>query len=155
MKRKLNRMGVSTIVADLMILTIVAAMGSVVLVWSVTGYADYKNQVAFFSSNKAESINELVIIEHAWFNDTDSDELYDQAKLYMRNVGRVALNITEIDVDGSAISEASPVLPVSLGLDQLCELTVTMSSEFSDGKVVYVEALSDRGNVFSAYFEVG
>jgi hypothetical protein len=156
MKRKIaNRIAVSTIVADLVILTVVAGMGTVVLVWSLTSYTDYKNQVAFFSSSKAEEISELVVIEHAWFNDTDSNELYDQANLYLRNVGKVALNITEIDINGASVSEYSPPRPILLGLGQLSELTVTMSNEASEGTIVYVEALTERGNTFNAYFRVG
>jgi len=153
--KKLNRRGVSAIIANLLILSIVAVLGTTIFALTVTGYGNYQTQVGQYLSNRADMVSEYAIIEHAWFTDTDSNELYDQATLYIRNTGETALNIEAIDIDGSAGNETAPTLPLSLGLDQVSELNVTLSSEVASGTLLYVEAVTGEGNVFSAYFEVG
>ena len=153
--RKFRRRGLSTIVTNLLILSIVAILGTTVFVMMFTSYSNYQNQIGSYFSSKSDAVSEYVIIEHAWFNDTDTNGLYDQTNMYLRNIGEVALNIESVYIDGVDESvTTNPVLPLSLGLDQVSALNVTMSSEVSQGTTLFLEVESDNGNLFDAYFEV-
>jgi len=153
--KRIKRLGLSTVISNLLLLSIVAVIGTSILVWTVTGYSSYQNEVLLYLSSRSEAVNESFIIEHAWFRDTDSNDLYDQAKLYIRNIGEYILDVDAVYIEGSAVSETSPTLPLSLGLDESSELTVTLSSEVPEGTTLRIEAVSGRGNVFTVYFEAG
>ncbi|WP_309493308.1 hypothetical protein [Candidatus Hecatella orcuttiae] len=148
-----SRKAVSTIVANLLIMAMVAAVGTTLFAWTVTGYGAYQSQVSFYLSDRSSSAKERFIIEHVWFVDGDDDGLYDQVELYIRNIGTIHLIIEEVYVDGVKEDVTTPELPLELGMNQVGKLEVTLTEKVSPSALKEIEILSSRGNTYTVYWE--
>ena len=110
-----NRRGVSNIIGSLIVLAIVASVGSVILFQGLNQINAFNYDLSIHDKEHISEIREAIIFEHVRFDPTpgpapDGTELY----LYLANVGTVdstitAVTVVKIDTQELIISRQIPV----------------------------------------------
>ncbi|MGQ0795985.1 MAG: hypothetical protein ACT4N5_07380, partial [Nitrosopumilaceae archaeon] len=107
---------ISSVVGTLMMVAVVAVIGSVILFQGLNGINDFNFYLSFLTGSK--DIHENAIIEHIRFNPTTS-----QLDVWVRNTGTVQLEITKITVvrmdNQELILDTNPQATVSINDSEL------------------------------------
>ena len=82
--------GLSSIVGTLIMVAVVAAIGSVIMFQGLNGINDFNYYLSFLTGSK-NSAYENLVIEHVRFNPTTSD-----LDVWVRNTGTVEVDISKI-----------------------------------------------------------
>jgi archaellum component FlaF (FlaF/FlaG flagellin family) len=110
MKRMIrSKKGVTTVVSSVLMIAIVYAVSIVAILWSTGMINDAVNAW----NNEYPKIREHVTIEEANLNSTSS-----QAKIYIRNTGRVAFTISAVYIVNSTCTQTNTT-QFSLDVGQL------------------------------------
>lgn len=89
-KKMSKRRGISQVVGTLLMVAIVAAVGSVILFQGINNINDFNYYLSFLTGSKNFSY-ENVIIEHVRFNPTDNN-----LDIWIRNTGTVEIEIAKV-----------------------------------------------------------
>jgi len=167
MKRKWkSRLGVSTVIANMLMIMITLSLAAILVAWAGNSYGAFAGGSQLFFQQRSQALQENFVIEEAFF--TKSSNTLD---IYVRNVGAIQINVVAIYVNGTSISGSN--LQTGSGLcslyssssnnplvvQQVCEygLTVTQGdgvvkggavcgSTWCSGSLFYVVVASGRGN---------
>jgi hypothetical protein len=127
-----DKRGISPVLSELLLTVIaVAAM-------SVATTSTY-----VITSNLRENMSERFIIEDLWFNN-----LTGNIDLYLRNVGKVAIQVSAVYLNQTARPFTSPF---KLEVGKHGWLNVSYS--WTSGNVYYVDILTNRGTHVGDYYE--
>ncbi len=86
-----NRRGVSQIIGSLMILALVAAVGSVILFQGLNQINAFNNELTIHDTERNLALRENVLFEHVWFDITGKN-----VTLYLANIGSTATTIATV-----------------------------------------------------------
>jgi len=89
-KKLSGKRGISSIVGTLIMVAVVASIGSVIMFQGLNGINDFNYYLSFLTGSK-NSAYENAIIEHVRFNPTDN-----QLDVWIRNTGTVQIEISKI-----------------------------------------------------------
>jgi flagellin-like protein len=112
-KKLSAKRGISSIVGTLIMVAVVASIGSVIMFQGLNGINDFNYYLSFLTGSK-NSLHENLIIEHVRFNPTTND-----LDVWVRNTGTVELEISKITMvrmdTQELILDANPqiILPIS------------------------------------------
>jgi flagellin-like protein len=88
-----NRRAVSNIIGSLVVLAVVASVGSVILFQGLNQINAFNYDLTIHDTEHVNEIREDLIFEHVWFNATGTDLV-----VYIANVGTVDSTITSVSV---------------------------------------------------------
>jgi len=86
-----NRRGVSQIIGSLMILALVAAVGSVILFQGLNQINAFNYQLTIHDAERNLALRENVLFEHVWFDLTGKN-----VTLYLANIGTTDTTIATV-----------------------------------------------------------
>ncbi|MGA2791040.1 MAG: hypothetical protein ABSF00_09755 [Candidatus Bathyarchaeia archaeon] len=170
MKRWKSRLGVSTVIANMIMISITLSLAAILVAWAGTSYGAFTGGTNVFFAQRGQALQENFVIEEAFF--VKSSNTLD---IYVRNVGAIQISVVAIYVNGTSISGSniqtggSPPLcslststnPTNLVVQQVCEygLTVTQGNgvvrggaalctgqTWCTGSLFYIVVASGRGN---------
>ena len=95
------------------------------------------------TTNLRDTMSERVIIEDLWFNNSTPS-----IDAYLRNVGQVAIQVSEVYVNHTSQSFTGPF---RLEIGQHAWLNI--SQNWVSGSVYYVDIVTTRGTHVGDYFE--
>ena len=94
MINKKSKRGISSIIGTLMMVAVVAVIGSVILFQGLNGINDFNYYLSFLTGSK-NNVNESAIIEHVRFNPSAGSNAID---IWVRNTGTSQLEITKVSI---------------------------------------------------------
>ena len=90
---KKTKRGLSSIVTGAILLSAVAVMGVVIVIWANSNLVKHQENLDSTVSDNFNKINEKILIEHVWFDNTGPS-----MNVTMNNIGTIGLNVTEINI---------------------------------------------------------
>ena len=133
------RKAVSPVIATLLLILIAVAAAVLVYVW-VTGYA------SSVTSSGTPELQERIKIDAVSVVDTDDT---DKVKVYVRNIGDVNVEVTDIYIIEAASSTVIGHLSTSVGLNvgnvQEFEITLETGTSLEEGKTYIAKAVTESG----------
>lgn len=147
-----RRRGVSTIIANLLIMSIVLSLSTVVFLWAMTSFGQQQGVTSQWFADREEATKESLIMEDVWYNSTNSPyTLY----VTVRNVGVIDVNIKATYFNATSRAPSTPSLPQSLlvGSKVTFKYTSTQIPGLTSGKVYYIAVATERGNQVKGYFK--
>jgi len=153
-----NRRGVSQIIGSLMILALVAAVGSVILFQGLNQINAFNNELTIHDTERNLALRENVLFEHVWFDITGKN-----VTLYLANIGSTATTIatvTMVKIDTQELILREEILAGNtIELEDHIELTVPNAAltvgtgqwddPYYDGKKYKISITTAKGNFFS------
>ena len=88
-----NRRGVSQIIGSLMILALVAAVGSVILFQGLNQINAFNHELTIHDAERNLALRENVLFEHVWFDMTSKN-----VTLYLANIGSTDTTIATVTI---------------------------------------------------------
>jgi len=92
-----NRRGVSQIIGSLMVLALVAAVGSVILFQGLAQINAFNHELTIHDTERNLALREDVLFEHVRFNDITTD-LDTDVVLYLANIGSTDTTIATVTI---------------------------------------------------------
>jgi hypothetical protein len=152
MKRKWrNRLAISTVIANMMMIAITLSLGAILIAWAGTSYGAFSGGTQVFYQQRGQALQERFVVESVFFNKTSPNH---RILLFVRNVGAMDINIVAIYVNGNQPSQTSGswlcVLSGSppsynLKVGQACEFNLDPGA-WTSGTVFNIVVASSRGN---------
>jgi len=135
MKRRffMNKKAITPVLSNLL-LTVVA-----VAAMAIATTATY-----VITTNLRETMSERVIVEDTWFNN-----LTGSIHIYIRNVGKVAIDISGVYINNTPQSFNSPF---HLELGEHCWLNVS-GYVWTSGSLYYIDVVTRRGTHIAEYYK--
>jgi flagellin-like protein len=134
-KLKLNRKGVSPVIAVLLMIAIAVAASILVYVWSM-------GLIGTLQTGGGQQVREQVILEAYSWNSTDKT-----LKLYLRNVGATDVTIDSIYVSGVKCDiTAQEVLKVH---GPVVKVSITPTGTYTEGVAYTIKVVTKTGGVFT------
>ena len=127
-----NKRGITPVLSHLL-LTVVA-----VSIMSLATSATF-----IITTNLRETMGERVLVEDVWFDDSESE-----VDIYVRNVGRVSIQVVAVYVNKVGYLFNSPF---NLEINQNDWLTVNF--DWISGEVYYIDILTNRGTHIASYYK--
>jgi hypothetical protein len=93
-RRVKRNLGISTVVANMMMITIAIALASLVVAWAGTSYGLYTGGSQLYFNQRQQALEEQFTIENVFF--TKSQGYID---IFVRNVGATEVSVVAIYVD--------------------------------------------------------
>jgi len=167
-RRWKSRLGVSTVVANMMMILITLSLAAILVAWAGTSYGALTGGSQLFFQQRGQALQERFVIENAFFFKSSNT-----LQIYVRNVGAIEVEIVAIYVNGTSLTPQTgtgrcslynPSLPpsptnVPLVVQAVCvfALTVTPGNGVVQGDAVcgstwctssmfYILVASGRGN---------
>jgi hypothetical protein len=109
-KSRESRRGISTIMANLMMLIIVVALSSMLFIWAVSSLSGYENGAGSWFSSRSITNQERLSVESVFFAQGSSNcqgSAYC-ATVYIRNVGTVPFTISSIYINSTLYQQPAP-----------------------------------------------
>ena len=149
-----SRRGISTVVANMMMIGITLSLGAILVAWAGQSYGAFSGGSQLYFQQRGQAIQENFVIEEVFFvqNSTCSSCIL----LFVRNVGPININVIAIYVNGAPITPITTGsthgwcsysgTPPSQGLTvgQVCEFS--LSYTWVSNSVVVIVVASQRGN---------
>jgi FlaG/FlaF family flagellin (archaellin) len=156
--RKLRRnLAVSTIVANMMMITITLSLAAILVAWAGTTYGSFSGGSQLFFLQRGQAMQERFVVENVWFNKTGGA---NQMMIFVRNVGAREVKVVGLYIDGAPITltssnvlapctvtSGSATLVVGSGNpNSVCEFRIVISPVWTTGHVFSIVVASDKGN---------
>lgn len=151
-----RRLGVSTVVANMLMILITLSLAAILVAWAGTSYGAFTGGSQLFFQQRGQALQERFVIENVFFNNTKT-----QIMIFVRNVGVEQVNIVSLYVNGNPYAPSTYVLyctantnPADGGVtlvvgtgnpNNVCEFRILISS-WSSGTLFTVVVASARGN---------
>jgi len=120
-----NRRGVSNIIGSLIVLAIVASVGSVILFQGLNQIAAFNQELSLHDTQRNLALREDVLFEHVRFDPNSYN-----VTLYLANVGTTdttiaKVTIVRIDSQELILQEVPPAVNATIILESHQEITLT------------------------------
>jgi len=154
-----NRRGVSQIIGSLIVLAIVASVGSVILFQGLNQIAAFNHDLQLHDTQRNLALREDVLLEHIWFDSSGTDVI-----LYLANIGSTDTTITTVTIvkvdTQELILREEILVNGTIHLEDHIELTLVDAdlSNFKDdpqwddiyydGKDYKISLVTSKGNFF-------
>jgi hypothetical protein len=160
LRRKLRRnLGVSTVIANLLMIMITLSLAAILVAWAGTTYGAFSGGAQLFFLQRGQAMQERFVIE--FVNTTRTGAMPNSLDIFVRNVGAEQINIVAIYVNGTSIgtflnSPSRTVCPPGGGalpsegqlmpVGGICDFRFQWSHGWSSGNVINIVVASSRGN---------
>jgi len=139
-----RRKGISTIIANLVMVAIVLTLATSLFIWANSSFGTYQGSAGLWFSTRSEAMRERFVVEEVWFTDAGA-----KINIYVRNVGDIDITIADVYINRTRVEAAkvSPILSLSLSTGRVVQITVTLSpSKWSLGSVSEIVVATSRGS---------
>ncbi len=126
-----SRRGISTVVANMMMIGITLSLGAILVAWAGQSYGAFSGGSQLFYQQRGQALQESFVIETVFF---ETNPPTRQIFVFVRNVGLININIVAIYVNGTSLTPVSgnvdmdhahfPELLLSLGVGSVCEYSL-------------------------------
>ena len=156
-----SRRGISTVVANMMMIGITLSLGAILVAWAGQSYGAFSGGSQLFYQQRGQALQESFVIEEVFPDAKNSSTVVDQLFIFVRNVGFININVVAIYVNGTSFTPSSSTghgwcttWPASLGVGSVCEFALTWSQSscppnycpWVTGNIFYIVVASARGN---------
>ena len=98
-----QRLGISTVIASMLMIVITVSLAGIVLVWAGTTYGLFTGKAQQAFAQNGQAMGESFTIENLFFLKSSST-----LKVFVRNVGAQQINIAALYVNGTAYFPIQP-----------------------------------------------
>jgi archaellum component FlaF (FlaF/FlaG flagellin family) len=162
-RRWLSRRGISTVVANMMMIGITLSLGAILVAWAGQSYGAFSGGSQLYFQQRGQALQENFVIEEVFFNRSASPQ---QIFVFVRNVGLININLVAIYVNGTSLTPVTTTghgwctsyfgsaSSASLGVGSVCEYSLQWPSSscspnycpWNSGNIFYIVIASMRGN---------
>ncbi len=156
-RRWVRRLGVSTVVANMLMILITLSLAAILVAWVGTSYGSFTGGSQLYYANRQQALQERFAIEMVFFNKTGSNHTL---MVFVRNVGVQQITIEAIYVNGTAAGTSTlpldttkpylcTTLPVTLPIGNACEFRLTWGTTapyWASGSIFNFVVATARGN---------
>ncbi len=154
-----NRRGVSQIIGSLIVLAIVASVGSVILFQGLNQIAAFNHDLQLHDTQRNLALREDVLFEHVWFDMTGQN-----VTLYLANIGSTDTTIATVTIvkigTQQLILREEILADNYIALEDHIQLNVTTADlsdgldpfwndPYYDGKNYKISVTTSKGNFFT------
>lgn len=144
-------MGVSTVIANMLMIAITLSLGAILVAWAGTSYGAFTGGTQVFFGQRGKALQERFVIENVYFNKSATRIL-----VFIRNVGVEEIGIVALYVNGTLLTPTSggaylctyagtpPSKTIVVGA--VCEFNLDWGQTWASGYTFYIVAASARGN---------
>ena len=159
-RRFWSKRGISTVVANVMMIGITLSLAAILVAWAGQSYGAFSGGSQLYFQQRGQALQEDFVIEEVFFNKTAN-----QVFIFVRNVGLININIVALYFNGTSQTPVSAghgstctfsgsPSSASIGVSSVCEFAITWPSSscppnycpWVSGDVFYIVAASLRGN---------
>ena len=141
-----SRKGLSTIMANLLMLIIVVFLSSMLFVWAVSSFGTYQGGAAYWFSSKSLANQERVTVEYVGFTGAS----LNNAKIYVRNVGAIPFTLAAVYLNSTLLSNLSVQVNVNQGVMLNSPSGIPLSAPYPGvGKLQTVTLATVRGTTIT------
>src|SRR2546421_7728958 len=94
-----SRKGISTIMANLMMLVIVVSLSGLLFVWATSSFGAYTGGAGYWFTSRSIANQERVSVEAVYFGSTGA--INNLVTLYVRNVGATPFSVASVYVNST------------------------------------------------------
>jgi len=155
-RRLWSRRGISTIVANIMMIGLTLSLGAILVAWAGQSYGAFGGGSQLYFQQRGQALQENFVIEEVFFEKNSTTQ---QIFVFVRNVGLININVVAIYANGTSLTPTSVLkvfspcssfsgtpLSVSIGVGVVCEFTWQPTSAWSSGTIFILVVASQRGN---------
>jgi hypothetical protein len=148
-KSRRSRRGISTIMANLMMLIIVVTLCSMLFIWAISSFGGYTSGAGSWFSSQSIANQERPSVESVFFGYGSSHCSGSSycVSIYVRNVGTIPFTISSIYINSTLYTQSVSPTPVSQ-VQQFQFSLVGQSLVSGDTQTITVATL--RGTVITA-----
>lgn len=99
MRRIRGNLGVSTIIANILMIAITLSLSAILIVWAGTSYGAFSGGTQIFFQQRGQALQELLVVENVFFNKTQSRII-----VFVRNTGAIDVNILTLYANGTSLT---------------------------------------------------
>ena len=148
MAKHTKRRALATVVSTGILLSAVAIMGSMLVAWSNSIFANEQNEINEVYSEGVNKLNEFLVIEHVWFgNETNPQNKF--INLTMSNVGNVGLNVTKITLDNSI--DKTNKLITNGGILRTDDFSTEIRYNWTTTDPIKITITTEKGTLYQTY----
>lgn len=131
-----RRSGYAPVISSAIMLSAVAIMGSVLLVWANTSFMAQQQSVDNYHEKRSNTAKEAVVIEDVWFHSGPSS-----VDITLRNFGSIAVNIKSVTIGGTSYWTGERVI----GIKQ--DSTIQVNFAWTAGQEYDIVVTTERGSM--------
>jgi archaellum component FlaF (FlaF/FlaG flagellin family) len=148
MAKHTKRRALATVVSTGILLSAVAIMGSMLVAWSNSIFANEQNEINEVYSEGVNKLNEFLVIENVWFgNETNPQNKF--INLTMSNVGNVGLNVTKITLDNSI--DKTNKLIANGGILRTDDFSTEIRYNWTTTDPIKITITTEKGTLYQTY----
>ncbi|MFQ5440925.1 MAG: hypothetical protein ACE5DL_05625 [Nitrosopumilaceae archaeon] len=145
MAKHTRRRALATVVSTGILLSAVAIMGSMMISWSNSTFANEQHEMNTAYSEGINKINEHLVIENVWFGNNPSKFVNVTAS----NVGNIGLNVTKISLDNSI--EKTDLIITNGGITSGNYLSSEITYNWTTTDPIQVTITTEKGSIYQTY----
>jgi len=146
MKKHLRkRRGISSIIANTLLIGIVVATGTVLLIWANTSFDAFKDDLGEVLTARREAARERVVVEEVWFKENSTGKYVVS---YIRNYGDIDVNIVSVYLNGSMAWNGTTGISVGR------VVSLELEESWVSGRVLWITASTERGKTVKSSWVV-
>ncbi len=143
-----SRRAISTLLANVLVVTMVVALGTMLFIWTTGVMGAYQGGVGVWFTSRSEVMKERLAIEEVWFTNVVGQDRKN-ITIYIRNVGVNEIKIAAVYVNGTQVWTGTKALEVG----QVDKISLTLTTSWGRGCVTYISVATMRGNVVKGYWQ--
>jgi FlaG/FlaF family flagellin (archaellin) len=154
LRRWKRRLGVSTVIANMLMISITLALAAILVAWAGTSFGAFSGGSQVFFQQRGQALQERFVVEYVNFSKGTKG-----ITLFVRNVGVEEINVAAIYVNGTSYtgSDMNPKLPcatstvlgavvVTMGVGKVCQFNLTWATTWNSGSIFNIVIATTRGN---------
>ncbi len=146
-----SRKGISTIMANLMMLIIVVFLASLLFVWSISSFSSYQGGAGYWFSSRSLANQERLSIENVFFTGTPTPSSSNQVRIYYRNVGATPVTVATAYVSSPSFSVSQNLPQTQLNVNNVANATLSLNLlggyQWQSGTIYTVKLATLRGTL--------
>jgi len=143
-----SRRAISTLLANLLVVTMVVSLGTMLFIWTTGVMGMYQGGAGVWFSTRSEVMKERLAIEEVWFTNAVGQDRKN-ITIYVRNVGANEIKISAVYVNSTQVWTGTKTLDVG----QVDRISLTLTTSWGRGCVTYISVATLRGNVVKGYWQ--
>ena len=146
MAKHTKRRALATVVSTGILLSAVAIMGSMLVAWSNSIFANEQNEINEVYSEGVNKLNEFLVIENVWFGNETSNRFIN---VTMSNVGNIGLNVTKITLDNSVDKTDLLITDGGMARNDIFSTEITYNWTTTDP--IKITITTEKGTLYQTY----
>jgi len=143
-----SRRAISTLLANLLVVTMVVSLGTMLFIWTTGVMGAYQGGAGVWFLTRGEVMKERLAIEEVWFTNVVGAD-HKNITIYIRNVGANEIKVASVYVNSTQVWTGTKALDVG----QVDKISLTLTIPWGRGCVTYISVATLRGNVVKGYWQ--